>query len=371
MVDNMSNLCQALSACAQFTSEQCNQMIAREWNIIAQPFFKTKVVSTTPNNVHLFFSDYSTVCTDLTVLLGRISKVACDLAISWKRQTEAAAAVVYKQLCGIHFEVTENQPLNAWIFQHDAETGFLIVPMLVAVQPAMVLVDVVVPIGASVTECCGEPLQLRFFPKVLVHNVLRQLLDVTPELLPHIIGMQHKVQHNSLVHQLLHLPTWENIIRISVVAAQQLADARVMTALCQPTGSPAEPVPISDLVESADSNFECTNKSHPELFRVIRHGQLPATQRKLANTSFTPAAIYRCTYEVVRPLLDASLYAKLALDVPDVPMSEVANAAMNDYFTQPMETTASSTEPEQQTGPNWPDLPSPSEQGQFAAPAEL
>lgn len=327
-MQKMLPVCQALSACAQFTSEQCNEMIEREWNIKPQPFFKTQVMSTTPNDIYLFTNNYSIIRESLETLLQSVTKVACDLAVIWNKEEP-----IFQQMYGVHFELTEHQTRNAWIFRHNHDLGFLIIPMLVAVQPAMVLIDLVVPVGPSVTECCGEPLQVRFFPKVLVHNALHQLFNVSPELLPHIIGMQNKVTHNSLVHQLLHLPTWNNIIRISLVAVQHLADARQQQSdLCiLPSSPPSEPIAFDDLAETVDKGFECTSRSHPELFRVIQHGQLPVACTTPKKTLFTPANVFKYTNEVLQPFLHTTLYAA---NVPSVPMHEVATAAMNNFFKE-------------------------------------
>jgi hypothetical protein len=351
MFEETTPLCQTLSACAQLTTEQSNELLLREWNIHSQPFFTAKVMSTTQNNVCLFAGGELTLNVNLQTLLKRVTELACELAIKWrKRAEEGTPGIFFNQLTGSTFRLHEDQHFynNAWIFRHSHDLGFLIVPMLVVVQPAMVMVDLVVPIGATVTECCGVPLELRFFPRVIVHNVLQQLLDVQPELLPDIIGMQHRVKHNTLVHQLLHAPTWENIIRVAVVAVQQLADTRISLPRSCPSSPPVEPINVVDLIEPIDKRFCCIRHIYPELFCFIKFGQVPSSKHPHpSDTFFTPEDIYDCVEKVVQPLTS---YTQLALDVPDVPMSKVANAAMhNFFFTEPSPTSTMLMETSDQT----------------------
>lgn len=363
-----SSLCQALSACAQLTTQQSNELLTQEWNIYPQPFFKTKMVNITKDKVRLFQQGRSTVDAELPTLLQRSAQIACDLAVKWRKEAEAGTAnVIFGRLCGIVFGLG-NIEANAWIFRHSHDLGFLIIPILVIVQPTMVMVDLVVPIGETLTECRGHPLELHFFPKVIVHNVLQQLLNVQPVFLPEIIGMEKKVSHNSLVHQLLHRPTWENIVRIAVVAVQQLVDPRMSYSQMCPDSPPAEPVNVIDLVEAV--HLDIQGDTHPELFNVIKYGQLPAFQQCKTETSFTPEDIFDCVQEVVQPLVNSSLHAQLDLNVPEIPMSEVANAAMNDFFSTlpsppPQHQQTAAAAADSSTLPKI-DFPSPSAQDLFA-----
>lgn len=324
---NMTPMCQSLSACSQFTSQQSNEMIRREWNLIPQPFFKCTIPSTKEGDIFVFYNGHSTYKTTLATLLDRISIIASDLAITWSGDPDPAT---FGQLLGDRFDLGGGQPCNAWVFRHDAETGFVIVPMLTIIQPAMALVDLVVPIGHRVTECCGEPLEIRFFPKVISHNVLWQLLHVLPDRLPEIIGVDCKATCNTLVNQLLHKPTWENIVRIGIVAVQQLADLRCPADLCESTSPCVTPIDIKELVEESDDT-DIGNRTHPHLFQIIRCGQAGAT-REARKTNFTASVIFDLTSEAVSPVLSNSIIAQMTCDVPMHKTSAYANAAMDAFF---------------------------------------
>lgn len=321
--------CDSLTACLQFTIQQSNRMLQTEFNIDPQPLRRCTIPSKNKDEVRVFYNGNSTVSTNLATLIKSMTEKASELAINWARNVDPAMLGV---LWGIKFQLPEKCICNAWIFQHNDETGFLIVPILVTLQPAMTLVDLVIAIGPHVTECCGEPLEIRFFPKAIGHNVLWKLLQVMPDDLPAIIGVNCNPTCNTLVHQLLHTPTWVDIIRIGVVAAQQLADCSgCFSDTCLSTSAPTTPIDIQELVK--EGLPYCDYSTHPDLFEIIRSGQgCPnVTQRE---TYFTALEVYNRVMEVVGPILASSLVAQIAPNIPMQQAGAFANTAMDDFFIQ-------------------------------------
>lgn len=292
-------------------------MIGRSWNMSPFPFYKVQLAM--PRDyVTLFNDDGTTFATPLKDLLATVVPIAYKIAQCWSRPDKMQT---FKQLIGITFQHANQTKCNAWCFRHGEDMpGFFIVPLLVAVQPTTVMVDLVVPIGPGVTDCRGDPLEIRFFPKVIVHNALWQLLDVRPNFLPDIIGVNVKAVVCTLAHRLLGNPTWEDIVRAGVVAAQYLADPRSYPIVALDTPA-ATPIPIAEIVVDCDNQSLFTAKTHPELFHFIRHGQSEAalSRAKQEPLPFTPDTIYDRIKEVVEPLVRSSLHACLLYDVPVPP----------------------------------------------------
>lgn len=111
------------------------------------------------------FTETDTVQTRVADIVAHVGSLALQAARAF---TDDNSAVNEQRLFLV--DLGDVGGIVAWIVQATPRDGLLLLPILAAVQPGIVLVDLVVPVSAETVHCQIDPPMLTFHPRLMAHN---------------------------------------------------------------------------------------------------------------------------------------------------------------------------------------------------------